>query len=374
MMRRFLLLLAFFTASAALFIDLGFKGSSLLVEGVPKFAGTDLLRTFLIVLSSCLFVSAIVKPQFSSKVRVIPPSKSKSWADWGVITLSIEESLKRHKFSLTMKELMVWVVLLLSLLFLFVFLYSPTIFNSLALEDRAIEMLSAVLCFLTCGVFLVAAMTLRSQKGYSSRFYLMTLLALAFIFFLIGMEEISWFQRAFSISTPKTFEGNDQNELNLHNFATNKTENCYYFFSFIILIFLPFIKDNTSIFSKHNIRFLIPSNFVLFFSAIFAAYNYEMWNNIFTQTSFFLTLFILLYYLWNKHSVPQTFSSPTFVLLPTLIIVYGLTQILFLMYGIKLVRMYDITEYKEFLIPLSFLMYSLEILNKANILKLSSYI
>ena len=51
------------------------------------------------------------------------------------------------------------------------------------------------------------------------------------------------------------------------------------------------------------------------------------------------------------------------------VIVYGLTQVVFLASGSMFLRSWDVTEYKELLIPLSFVLYSLEILQKANKLK-----
>lgn len=371
-MRYFLLVVSFVLALVAFSIDLSSKDIALLGKGIPEFEGVYLLRTALVMLSSCLFVIALVKPQVSSKLGVILHSKPRTWADWGVLTLSIDNSLKRKQFLLTLKEGVTWIVLLIALSFLFVFLYDPIIFNWLALEDRPVEIFSALLCFITCAVFLLTSMTLRLNNSHSNLFYVVATLALACIFFLIGMEEISWFQRIFSIPTPQGFQGNSQNELNLHNFQTSKFEVCYYFSAFIFFIMLPFVDDKTSIFQiKQVTAFFTPSKFILFVSAISAAYNYNMWNIIFTQISFFMTLFILMYYTWQTHSNNQSFLVPTFSLSLNLVIVYGLTQTLFLIYGNSFLRNWDVTEYKEFLIPLSFLVYSLEILHKAKELKLA---
>jgi uncharacterized membrane protein len=88
-----------------------------------------------------------------------------------------------------------------------------------------------------------------------------------------------------------------------------------------------------------------------------------MWNTLYTQFIFFITLFILIYYTGNRRLYENTFLSPM------LLIVYGLTQVVFLASGSMFLRSWDVTEYKELLIPLSFVLYSLEILQKANKLK-----
>jgi hypothetical protein len=74
--------------------------------------------------------------------------------------------------------------------------------------------------------------------------------------------------------------------------------------------------------------------------------------------AFFVTLFILISYAWRLRSIDRTF------LLPTLVAVYLLTQILLVMHGEMLVDHWEVNEYKEFFIPLSFLIYSLEMLQK----------
>ncbi len=86
------------------------------------------------------------------------------------------------------------------------------------------------------------------------------------------------------------------------------------------------------------------------------AYNYDMWNVPFMQLSFFITLFILFHYAWHMRAIDTSY------LLPTLITVYVLTQVLFLKYGYRLIREFEVTEYKEFFIPLSFLVYSIDVL------------
>jgi hypothetical protein len=363
-MRHSFLLLAALVTWFTLFIVNSFA-DTLFLKGTPKFEGMYLLQTLIIVVSSCLFVGAVGKPQSLKKVEVNQPSQSSTWLKWGTFTWSVEESVKRNRFSILVKEVILWQVLTLSLSFTIVFLYNPKIFNNLALEDNLIEFISALLWLITCGVFLLISMKLGKSHYRNRLFYIFISLAFAFIFFILGMEEISWFQRILSVDTPKTFEGNLQNEMNLHNFATSYVEVCYYFLSFVWLIVLPFIKETSFILKEKIVLFFMPSSFIIFVSAIFMAYNYNMWNQIPTQIAFFLTLFIMLY------CIAYRCSDGNRSLLIASAIIYVLTQLLFLVYGSNMIRNWDVTEYKEFFIPLSFMIYSLEILSNANNLKRS---
>lgn len=63
------------------------------------------------------------------------------------------------------------------------------------------------------------------------------------VFVVMAGEEMSWGQRVFKWSTPKSIAaGNTQNETNLHNFATQEFQNALYFGGWILLIALPFCR------------------------------------------------------------------------------------------------------------------------------------
>ncbi|MDB4442611.1 hypothetical protein N9219_04250 [bacterium] len=231
------------------------------------------------------------------------------------------------------------------------------------MEDHVIETFSATLLFIGCGVFIrIFTKLLRSHRS-TNLVYPIISLAFVLSLFVMGMEEISWFQRILLIDTPQAFEGNVQGELNLHNFATNFFHTAYFFLAFILFVLLPFLNEKTFLFKNSCLfAFFIPSRFVLFASAIFVAYTYGNWSEPLPQLSFFITLFILMHYAWVLRSVDNK------LLLPTLVAVYVLTQTVFLGFG-DFVNPWEIGEYKEFFIPLSFVIYSLEILHRTNALK-----
>lgn len=335
---------------------------SLIVEGHPDFGGSYLLKTFLAVLSSICFVVAVIRFQATTGSQTFQEGLTPHTKGQGLSSISNSGTVS-HSDTLTKgKELAIWGVLLLSGSFSTVFLYSPRIFLDLSKEDGIIEWLSASMCFLSFVVFGYIFALLQRAKVKQKLLYLFPTAGFALIFFLIGMEEVSWFQRTLSIPTPEGLSGNSQGELNFHNFITGPVENAYYFSAFLFLIILPFVRERTDFIKEFSyLEFFVPSRFIVVASALFVAYNYDQWNIQFLQLSFFVTLFILAYYAWDLRSQGHNFSLPA-------ILFGGLvaTQALFLINGHHLGgRIYRVTEYKEFLIPLSFLMYSLEVLKKA---------
>ena len=71
------------------------------------------------------------------------------------------------------------------------------------------------------------------------------------------MEEISWGQRIFGWETPQTFEGNVQDETNLHNFF-----NEYYLLFYRLLVLFPIVLV-ISIWLEMSQRFLMFKRTIL---------------------------------------------------------------------------------------------------------------
>jgi len=335
------LVFSFLLSLGVLSIDQFVLGVSPLAEGPPIFDNIYLLRTALITLSSGLFVYAVIQLRQPKTSTVTQESEFKVWGIQG--------------------HMAVWFIQLCALTFLFIFLASPELFYQLGAEDNPIEILSATLCFLDFGIFVYISYLIYLYINHSKIHYLLISLGFAAAFFLIGMEEISWFQRALSIETPEIFKGNIQNEMNLHNFATNKVENAYYLSAFIVLILFPFVYDKLFIHKQKDLfSFFTPSRFILFSSAIFVAYNYDMWNSLFTQLSFFMTLLILMHYAYSYVRIDFNI-----IVVLSVIAVFVLTQAVFIVFGGDFIRAWDVTEYKELFIPLAYLLYSIEVLQRA---------
>jgi hypothetical protein len=94
-------------------------------------------------------------------------------------------------------------------------IYRPA-YDRMLQEDYPVEWGQFACCFFVSAVALMCVSPSIRQR----RWVLAGLLALLSIgcFFLAG-EEISWAQRVLGIATPPEFRGNEQDEMNLHNFA-----------------------------------------------------------------------------------------------------------------------------------------------------------
>jgi len=352
------LLITFITILTVGYIDIDVLSSSLLAEGPPKFSFIYILRTTLIASSSFFFIIFVANFRSSNITRNSQDALSELWDDWGLVVWAKDASMEEEIISLRVKKLIALAILVLSLFFLYIFLTHARIFNLLAREDRPIEASSAILHFINCAIFVYIFFALRRYLNQKRMYYLFISLSIALLFFVIAMEEVSWFQRILSIRTPELFNQNLQHEINLHNFATKITENAYYFFAFVGLILIPFLYSASSFSQKDSaISFFIPNQYILIVSAVFVAYNYSMWNILFTQLCFFITLFILVYYAWLSIRLR---SDVVFMLI--IVTVYILMQVVFLICGDRFIRIIDVKEYKEFFIPLSCLIYSIETL------------
>ncbi|AFZ35380.1 hypothetical protein Sta7437_1822 [Stanieria cyanosphaera PCC 7437] len=254
---------------------------------------------------------------------------------------------------------------IISWFFLGLFLINPQQFSLLALEDQIIENASAFLCFASAFILAIALVNIFSLPPSRSRFFKLIMLGiLSLVIFVIGMEEVSWFQRMLAIKTPASFSNNLQQEMNLHNFATNKFEYIYYLGTFSLFSIVPLIKP---LFQKYqwysSINLLLPGSFTFHVGAIAAAYNYDMWDFPLIQVAFGIAFFGMVFYAFEK-------ANTTLKILQIIVIVVmAMSQIMFIFKGNAFLRLYDVTEYKEFFIALTMFVYAIEVL--ANVRKLN---
>ena len=244
---------------------------------------------------------------------------------------------------------------------------SPVAFFKLGLEDNALESLSALMWFIAAGTMVAVVIRLRRRKVNSLLFKLAAA-ALAFIFFVIGMKEVSWFQRVLEFETPEALleppdilEGNLQGEANLHNLSTTFFENVFYFSMYVFFVLLPFARDRIRFIRGSKLMsFYIPGYFMVAVGSVQVAFNYDMWNGILIQFSFFTTILVLWRLIAGGRS-ENHFPVTLLCVAVTLV----LAQVAFLSLGHNFVRLWDVTEYKEFFIALAGLVYSIEVLKKA---------
>lgn len=246
-------------------------------------------------------------------------------------------------------------VVFISIIILFLFIFEPVTFNALSKEDNLVEWGSAILlfgsCFISTFSFIKNNHTLNNSKANKVSLGLLSL-----AFFIIAMEEVSWFQRVFEIETPKLFDSNNQQEINLHNYATSYIENLYYFGTFVFLVVLPFMRSLFPFISNNNyLKIFVARPYIGVIGSIAFAYNFDMWNIIFTQITFFGSLVILgAFYIFS------IVKNEKYIILFTIILIIA-SQLSFFAYGKNFDRLWEITEYKELLIPLALFIYSWDI-------------
>lgn len=256
--------------------------------------------------------------------------------------------------------------IIISILILILFIGYPNTFNALSLEDNAVEWLSALLLFASCIIMAVNAI-----KTHHSGILLVQLCcaALSLVFFVIGMEEVSWFQRVLEIETPDDFSKNIQGEMNLHNFATSIVETAYYFGAFAFLVALPFIRVFVTFIKEYNFLYILMARpFIALVGSIVCCYNFNVWNTLATQVAFFGSIAVLLLFSLFSQDVLSRYIALFFMLFNIT------TQVIFLTHPNNFERFWAITEYKELFIALGFFIYCLDVskelklwaLNKTN--------
>lgn len=237
----------------------------------------------------------------------------------------------------------------------------PTALSSLVREDGLIEWASAGLAFAAGGLYVAAAAHLWRRQGPVSPVTVTVLMVAAGTAFLLGLEEISWFQRVLDVESPEfMLNRNGQQELNLHNLATGFTGNVYFVGGFAVCCALPFFLGDRQLPSRLGpLEPLIPSRMVLLAAATSSAVVYEMWNIVWIQLTFWLTVAMLVMTATTARSAP-TRTTAWFVLGVSVVV-----AVAFLAGGDAMVRSWDDTEVREVIVPFGLFLAAHETLVRA---------
>jgi hypothetical protein len=163
------------------------------------------------------------------------------------------------------------------------------------------------------------------------------------------------------VETPELFASNAQGEMNFHNLGptgrgTDYMENAYYMAAFVFLVMLPFIRGSfPRLFEIGGLGFCAPRELLAVPGAIACAYTYDMWNIAFLQIQFFASVIVLAAFAWRakRPAVRGLFGFSLVLMI--------VTQMVFLLNGDRFLREWDVTEYREFFIPLGFFMYAIDV-------------
>lgn len=317
------------------FIDKFYLRTGFLEESTPDFSSVQILRTIIVLISLSVLIFSLVSltsPRY------------------------FVSELIENQF----EKVLLIAAVFFAVLFVAIFLIDSKTFSNLSMEDGLIEWSSMI--FSLCGSFIFLYSFIKARKNKNIQLIFKGIFLLFTIsLFLIAMEEISWFQRILRFQTPNDFYHNAQNEFNFHNFATNVLENVYYFGAFLFLAVLPLtwriFGDGPS---SSYLKLFIPKPYITIICSIACAFNYDMWNILFTQISFFGSIIILfVFYTYNRENHKKA------VLLFVIILSIG-NQIIFLLKGDWFIRPWDVTEYKEFFIPMAFFGYSIDVYRNTN--------
>lgn len=236
-------------------------------------------------------------------------------------------------------------------------LTNPQKADILSIEDGPVENASAIFLFIAT-LFMAGVSYLRLKRGQ----WLVAGFALfgAALFFVIGMEEISWMQRVVNRESSELFlRFNSQNETNLHNMATGITEKSYYAGGFVLLTLLPLLRVWSLDFNKgsflRKLEPLLPSVWLLVpflsIAGLTGLYSFPM-------TSLFAIAIVV------GVSVVAKNSDNVFVSLGvTVSLLAGLSAfvvVTFLNYETTNTRSWFNSEYREMFIALGVMIYAID--------------
>ncbi|MCV9963013.1 hypothetical protein OIU34_13980 [Pararhizobium sp. BT-229] len=322
--------------AAVIVYDHAVLGWSYAAEAAPRLVAYDILRSLVALLLSAGLIHAIWQDGVRLGSPIVPRLSPKAMlAGAGVTVLAVVSG---------------WL-----------FSRNPQLFNALSLEDGPIEWLSALCLFAASLLFALLSVgqftDARTGGGRQAWIACLAAAFFAFIFFVIGMEEISWMQRVFHVATPDALaELNDQKEFNFHNISTGASELLYYCGAFALLVLFPFaglfLRRQLG---KGPLSAFMPSLFVLVASAPMVAFNCGRWGVLPMQMSMMMTVIILLVL---ANSALQNGLWQEFLLFAGVAIAIVSVQELFLVESARLLRLWDPTEYKELFIAAGLALYA----------------
>ena len=319
--------------NVVVWIDLLVFGRKLIDEAAPDFTNGRWMLSIVLMLAAVAAWRAVLSlalPHAASQAEVQQASQWSTedrWSSIGTLVLHVGAML--------------------------LFVYAPYWFCWAVIEDHPVENASAVFWFVGTA-FAVAAYLKARRHAETPRFQLILLLALCVFTFVSGMEEVSWFQRVFSIKTPAVIAHfNSQGELNFHNMMTNILENYFYNGMSVLLVLIPSMNALGAI-RLHDLKLgvMVPRAYLVTVGAIAAAYNYDMWDIPHFQVALYMSVLLLWTLAWRTESR----ADRTILLMTIVAAVVG--QVVFLSFGDHYIRLWDITEYKEMFMPLGAMLYA----------------
>ncbi|WP_370033135.1 hypothetical protein [Qipengyuania mesophila] len=232
----------------------------------------------------------------------------------------------------------------------------PRLYQRMSAEDSAIEWSTALSLFLACGFMVLRQRQLMREPIGTPWRWLHVLLGLGFIalFFLMGMEEVSWFQRQIGFATPASVAAeNWQGEFNLHNLQTDITELALYSATGVFLMLLPLVRERLATWPLVvPLLPLLPDRTVAALSAPMLVFTYSHWDLPPVQAAFWTGLFACLLFARSSGARGER------LLWSLLVALVAIGQIIHLALGHTMLAIYDSSEYRELFIAIGLAAYA----------------
>lgn len=274
---------------------------------------------------------------------------------------------KQRPFNSTFRDIITILTPLLAIGIILLLIVNPYFADTLATEDSLIENLSAFLLLLGAFMLLLMSILVVSKKGKS--LLVMAAIFLAIVFFVIGMEEISWMQRSFGIATPESLATiNSQKELNLHNIYTGISEKLYYLGGFLLLTLLPFFRESLAALLKKfkslkHVAILLPGQWLVIpfsvASGFVTFYTFKSPVYVFIYV-FTILIMIAVASSYKKKDKKFTYDPVQQIALPIALVSLAVSLAVLPYMAYTDARAWVGSEYREFFIALGIAAYSID--------------
>lgn len=310
-------------------------GYRILEKYLPDWTATGLLRLAVSALAAWCLVAALRPSSKTSSLQGDVPS-------WLLVTLW------------TASFALLWAAV-------FAVLTWPDQIAGHVREGGILSVLTEV-AFAFALVFLIVAARRARQAGSEKLLGMspsQVILAITAVAFIVVMEEASWGQHWIGWGTPEVFDGNIQNETNIHNFYTHRFELVYYTAAVGAFVLLPYAWPDAPPRFLRGASLFVPPPLLAIALLPLCGFMFYTWNWVFLSIWFFAGVFIALDIARRATGVGAI--SASLVMGAALVA----SQAMFLAWGITLDWGHELTEVREFGIAIAVLGYAVMIWNRS---------
>lgn len=225
---------------------------------------------------------------------------------------------------------------------------APESISGFVREGRPVSVLTEVAFVIAIG-YLGHAWAL-ARQSIAPRFVGMPPAVVPAILFalalLVLMEEMSWGQHWIGWQAGEFFAANEQNETNLHNFATHRFEAVYYTLAFLAFVALPAVWPSNPPKWLAPFGLYVPPRAFLLAGLPLAGFWFNDWNILPYKIMFFMGALFAAQIALECYRRGGSFCLICLAMLGLLVA----SQIVFLVFGVSMTDGHELSEIREFLI------------------------